>query len=265
MHPIKVLDGFWLRFRDEEADNVDTWILADSYECAPGENAFGYTSGLGHTRVTIRREQLAPESAPGVILTYRLANHDPAPRRVQVEWLARTDLYPAWFSLDSGFCQDGQDSGAWDAATSTFTAKDDKNPWFAAIRCATAPDSAQVGQLFGPQITKGRGVSLSVQYAMTLQGGEERALTFYLTGSAQTAQQAQERLALLASGKDFRAEKQARYDALLSQSRLEVPDEHFRQVWDWVKVNTDWLIVDSAPYGRALSAGHARVSLVVRL
>lgn len=52
MHPIKVLDGFWLRFRDEEADNVDTWILADSYECAPGENAFGYTSGLGHTRVT---------------------------------------------------------------------------------------------------------------------------------------------------------------------------------------------------------------------
>ena len=81
------------------------------------------------------------------------------------------------------------------------------------------------------------------------------ALTFYLTGSAQTAQQAQERLALLASGKDFRAEKQARYDALLSQSRLEVPDEHFRQVWDWVKVNTDWLIVDSAPYGRALSAG----------
>ena len=220
MHPIKVLDGFWLRFRDEEADNVDTWILADSYECAPGENAFGYTSGLGHTRVTIRREQLAPESAPGVILTYRLANHDPAPRRVQVEWLARTDLYPAWFSLDSGFCQDGQDSGVWDAATSTFTAKDDKNPWFAAIRCATAPDSAQVGQLFGPQITKGRGVSLSVTYAMTLQGGEERALTFYLTGSAQTAQQAQERLALLASGKDFRAEKQARYDALLAQSRL---------------------------------------------
>ena len=255
MHPIKVLDGFWLRFRDEEADNVDTWILADSYECAPGENAFGYTSGLGHTRVTIRREQLAPESAPGVILTYRLANHDPAPRRVQVEWLARTDLYPAWYSLDSGFCQDGQDSGAWDAATSTFTAKDDKNPWFAAIRCATAPDSAQVGQLFGPQITKGRGVSLSVQYAMTLQGGEERELTFYLTGSAQTAQQAQERLALLASGKDFRAEKQARYDALLAQSRLEVPDERFREVWDWVKVNTDWLIVDSAPYGRALSAG----------
>ena len=85
-------------------------------------------------------------------------------------------------------------SGGEDVQKEAFTAKDDKNPWFAAIRCATAPDTAQVGQLFGPQITKGRGVSLSVTYAMTLQGGEERALTFYLTGSAQTAQQAQERL-----------------------------------------------------------------------
>lgn len=255
MHPIKVLDGFWLRFRDVEAEHVDTWIVADSYECAPEGNAFGYASGLGHTRVTIRREQLAPESAPGVVVTYRLVNHDAAPRRVEVEWLARTDLYPAWFSLDSGFCQDGQDCGAWDAATATFTARDEKNPWFAAIRCVTPPDRAQVGQLFGPQITRGQGVSLSVVYAMTLGAGEERALTFHITGSAQSLEEAQARLTLLASREDFLAEKQARYDALLSQSRLEVADGSFQKVWDWVKVNTDWLIVDAGPHGRALSAG----------
>ena len=255
MHPIKVLDGFWLRFKDLEADNVDTWTLADRYTCAPGENSFDYLSGLGHTRVTIHRAQLAPESAPGVVVTYAFANHDDAPRRVEVEWLARTELYPAWYSLDSHFCEDGQDEGSWDAETNTFRAKDALNPWFAGIRLSDTPDSTKVGQFFGPQQTKGRGVSFSATYHMTLAAQTVRTLTFYLTGSAESAAQVEDRLTALTAPVDFRAEKEQRYGALLAHSRLDVDDPRFAQVWDWVKVNTDWLIVNAGKYGRALSAG----------
>lgn len=255
MHPIKVLDGFWLRLRDEETDYVDTWILADRYTCQPEGNSFDYLNGLGHTRFTIHREQLAPESAPGIILTYRLVNHDHAPRRATVEWLARTDLFPVWYSLESRHCQDGRDQGEWDASTGTFYAKDALNPWYAGVRCGAAPDEVKVGDLFGPQRTRGQGVSLSATYHMTLQPQEERTLTFYLTGSAESCREVEERLALLASGKDFRAEKEAHYRALLSRSHLSVGDEDFERVWDWVKVNTDWLAVNAGRFGRGLSAG----------
>ena len=37
MHPIKVLDGFWLRFHDQDAPNVDTWALAEKIMASVGD------------------------------------------------------------------------------------------------------------------------------------------------------------------------------------------------------------------------------------
>lgn len=255
MHPIKVLDGFWFRFQDLEADNVNTWIVADRFTSYPWGNEFEYAGGLGHTRVAIRRTQLAPDSAPGVVVRYCLENRSDRPRRVQAELLVRTELFPTWYSLESGFCQDGQDEGAYDAETATFRAKDALNPWYAAVRCVRRPDRAQVGQLFGPQLTAGQGVSASFQYDLVLPAHGEAELVFLMTGSAHSAQEAEDNLRALGSGRDFLSEKQARYEALLNRSRLHVNDPQLTQAWDWVKVHTDWLTVDAGEYGRAIAAG----------
>ena len=255
MHPIKVLDGFWLRFCDKEADNVDTWIIADDYEIAPWGDSFGYGSNLGHTRVTIRRTQIAPDSAKGVVVTYRFANHDGKPRRILAEWLARTELYPVWFSLDSRACQDGRDEGEWEESTLTFRAKDSLNPWFAAIRCARKPDGVKTGALFGPQRTHGQGTSVSFTYEMTLEGNSETELTFYMTGSAVSREDADANLAALCSGRDFLNEKKTRQNALLKKSALRVGNPRFEAVFDWVKVHCDWLVVNAGQYGRAIAAG----------
>ena len=255
MFPIKVLDGFWLRLHDLEAENVNTWITADSYTVHPWGNVFGYQSGLGHTRLTVEHTRIAPDSAPGVLVDYRICNHSDKPCRVEVEWLARTNLYPVWYCLDSRFCQEGRDEGCWDEEADTFRARNDHNPWFAAIRCLRKPDSARTGQLFGPQLTAGNGVSFSCGYRLTLPAWGEEVLTFAVSGSLRSAAEADERLALLASGKDFAAEKQARMEELFSRSALSVPDGPFVQAWDWVKVHTDWLTVDAGEYGRAIAAG----------
>lgn len=255
MHPIKVLDGFWLRFRDEKAEHVDTWVIADRFFCLPHKNVFEYGANLGHTRVTIRQERLAPESAPGVVVSYRFVNHDSEPRPIVAELLVRTELYPVWYSMDAGAYQDGPDEGAWEPETLTFHAKDRDNPWYAGVRCRTMPAQVRVGQFFGPQQTAGQGVSASFRYEMTLAGGEERVLTFYMAGSAVSRDEVEENLALLSSGRDFEREKQERYDRLLERSRLSVGDPRLEEVWQWIKINTDWLTVDAGKYGRGLAAG----------
>jgi len=255
MYPIKVLDGFWLRFCDRDAENVDTWIIADRYEAAPWGDAFSYLNGLGHTSVTIRREQIAPDSAKGVIVSYRFFNRDAKPRRVQAEFLARTELYPVWFSLDSRAYEDGKDEGGWDEGTLTFRAKDEKNPWHAAIRCESRPDAVKTGDIFGPQNTHGQGMGVSFTYDMTIEGNGEARLTFYLTGSAESESAAEANLEALSSGKDFLTEKKARLEALMSKSALHLGDSRFEYIFDWVKAHCDWLTVNAGKHGRAIAAG----------
>lgn len=122
--------------------------------------------------------------------------------------------------------------------------------------CAdTPPTNVRVGQLFGPQKTAGQGVSAALLYDMVLGAGREKTLTFFMTGSVKGREAVEEYLAALASGRDFEAEKAAHYDALLSHSRLIVPNVRFEEIWQWVKINTDYLVVDAGEYGRALAAG----------
>lgn len=254
MHPIKVLDGFWLRFCDHDAENVDTWIQADQYTCLPYGNEFLYGSGLGHTPVTICRKQLAPKSAPGVIISYGFTNRGQAVRHVSVEFLAKTDLLPVWFSGEQGIVAGERDIGWWEQGKQHFIAKDEANPWYAAIGCSVSPREVLVGDRPGPR-TAGNGTDVSILYDLELQPGAQQELHFFITGSSQSQAECEARLWALQDGTDFFAEKQRHVGTILQRSRLTVPDQRFAEVYDWVKVHTDWLIIDAGQYGRGLAAG----------
>jgi glycogen debranching enzyme len=51
------------------------------------------------------------------------------------------------------------------------------------------------------------------------------------------------------------AEKQARYTTLLQRARVSIPDQRLQQVYDWVRVNTEWLDRDVPGIGRGLGGG----------
>ena len=145
MHPIKLFDGFWLRFRDHGADHPDTWVAADTCRVAPWgleQSGGGYGSTLGSTPVRIVRTLLAPEEAHGVIVTYRLQNPEKA-RTVSLEFLARTDLHPVWYSDTAGW-QDGEDHGEWLEDAGVFLAKDEKNEWYASLGASRRPDRTAI-------------------------------------------------------------------------------------------------------------------------
>lgn len=256
MHPIKVLDGFWLKFCDRQADNVDTWILADRYACRPEGNSFYYTGGLGHTAVAIERRQFAPQSVPGLIVTYVFQNRSDAPRDISAVFAARTELCPVWFSQAGGIVDGERDEGVWEEAAGRFMAKDCDHDWFAGIQSMPRPDSACVDPKAGPYPTAGRGTGLTMTYHFQIPASGSREITFYITSSINSREECMQRLCALINGKHFLREIEERTQSILSRSRLRLPqDQRFCDIYDWVKVNTDWLIVDAGPYGRGLSAG----------
>lgn len=255
LHPIKLLDGFWLRLRDKSTDNVNTWLIADSFAADPAGVTFRYDNNLGHTSVRVTQRQLCPEEAAGLVVEYQLQNQSDRPAPVELEWLARTDLRPVWFSETAGIQSGGPAEAAWLDDKGLFLAKDPTNPWYAAVGSSPAPDSRSVHHGFGPEVTDGEGVSLSLCYAFTLLPEECRTLRFFVAGSFESREDCLRQYEVLQSLENPEQSKRERYHTILSRSRVQVPEQSFTEVYDWIKVHTDWLTVDAGSYGRGLTAG----------
>lgn len=253
LHPIKLLDGFWLHFYDPAADKAKAWLLADSFENRPEGNSFFYRAGLGHTPLRIDRHQLAPEGAQGVIITYVFHNTALAERLVHLKFLARVDLRPVWFSGHAGIL-DSPDTGEWDAGLQMYLAKDTGHEWHCAIAASLPPLNVLHGELPGPQ-GDGRGQeSLRLDYALRLPPGET-ALAFYIAGSFVSREDCERVCSALRRGGGFREQKAAFMAAAIDRARLSGPPAALCEAFDWVKVNTQWLAQDAGPYGRGLTAG----------
>lgn len=255
LHPIKLLDGFWLRLWDKSEENVNTWLIADEFSVDPAGVTFAYDGNLGHTTVKVQQRQICPDEAAGLIVEYRLHNQGSTATPVELEWLARTDLHPVWFSETVGIQSGGQDEGEWLEDKRLFLVKDPANPWYVAVGSNPAPDRYRLHQDFGPEITDGDGVSLSLHYSFTLSPEERRNVCFFVAGSHENREDCLSQYEKLQALEDPEQSKAERYQKLLACSRVETPDTDFQDIYNWIKVHTDWLTMDTAGYGRGLVAG----------
>jgi hypothetical protein len=260
LHPIKLLDGFWFRLRDLDADGVNVWTIADEFENRPEGNIFRYGGNLGHTPVRMTRSQLVPETGAGktgaaMLIDYELFNPSDAPRSLELEFLAHTDLRPVWLSEEQGL-RDGPDDGEWLGPEGLVLAKDQDNEWYAALGSIPKPAAVTITRkgAAGPENTAGLGIQVSFGYSLTLQGGEKQTLRFIIAGSCGSREDCLAAYRGLTESRNFWAEKRKRYTKLLERSRLTLDDTEFQTIYDWVKVNTDWLIMDTR-HGRGLGAG----------
>ncbi|MDR2482987.1 MAG: hypothetical protein LBD08_05075 [Treponema sp.] len=261
LHPVKLLDGFWIRLKDLDSENVDVWTIADSCEVRPEGIIFQYRTNLGHTPIQMSRAQIIPDAEPGIsgsggaLLTdCGLFNASASARRVELEFLARTDIRPVWYSERGGII-DREDEGAWLEGEGLFLAKDRGHEWYAAAGSVPPPEKVLTGNIAGPENTAGRGVSVSFTYTLEIAPGETRNLRFIIAGSAFSREDCLAAYRSVQPGRDYWEEKRQRYGELLARSRLCVQDPAFETVYGWVKVNTDWLIFDTGPYGRGIGAG----------
>ena len=255
LYPVKLLDGFWMHFRDESVGLSDGYMKADCFENEPYRNTFRYGNGLGHTTVTATRTELAPEGVKGVVVRYVFENRGKEPVRCATRFVARVDLKPCWLSEEVGIHDGEADTASYLEREQCFLAKDGANDWYAAIACTPEGENPCCGQFFGPENTVGNGITCAVEHHFTLAYRETKELTFFLAGSERSREEALAQLALLRSDRDFLAEKKEKYDAILAKSALDIDDTRFAEIFDWVKAHVNWLILDQDRQGRGLMAG----------
>ncbi|WP_374711593.1 hypothetical protein [Symbiobacterium terraclitae] len=244
-HPVKLLDGFWLR--------VDGVWLTDAARFSSGAFWSAHDYELGDLQIV--RRQFVPDGEPALIVRYTM--RAASDRTVQLRFLARSDLQGVWLSERSGL-QDGGDHAVFDPELQAWVIRDEHNPWSVVVgaRGLVPVGSACGADLWGPEQTRGQGVSVALDYELPLTAEAEAVIDFVVAGS--DAGEATARAAFGRASADpdaLWASKAERYERLLASSALEVPDAAIARAWDWIKCNYDWMVRDMPGLGRALGAG----------
>jgi glycogen debranching enzyme len=79
-------------------------------------------------------------------------------------------------------------------------------------------------------------------------------VTFVFAGSAASRADAQKTYRYLASHHpDLLARKKRHYAALIRSGRITIPDPRLQEVYNWVKINAEWLVRDVQGMGRGFS------------
>ena len=244
-HPVKLLDGFWLA--------VDGVWLTGATRFASGPFWSEHEYRLGDLSVV--RWQFVPDGEPALIVRYVLRGA--AGRTVRLQFLARSDLQGVWLADQLGLT-DGADRAAFDPARQAWVIRDERNPWTVVVGArGLAPRAHACGEdLWGPERTEGRGISVALDYDLALAADGEAAIDFVVAGSHEGAEAACAAFDRAVRDPEAHwAAKRGRYGRLLRMSRLQVPDAAVQRAWDWIKCNYDWLVRDVPGLGRFLGAG----------
>jgi glycogen debranching enzyme len=247
--PIKLMDGFEARIAEVGTD--EGILLAESAEMVayPYGNRFRYGRVLDD--IDVDRFQFSPDHQQGLIVQYRFNNTSDRARRLRLQWSVKTDLRPGWHSDR----QDGQDVVDWRAGDGVFIARDIDNPWFCVWGAMPSAD-AQRNEHPHPLHTNGRGVTTASSYTVTVGAHDNSVLTFAVAGSTTSQSDAvavydylaKQHVALL-------AEKAAHYGSIINRARIRIPDQRLQEVYNWSRINMEWLVRDVPGIGRGLSGG----------
>jgi glycogen debranching enzyme len=253
--PIKLIDGFQARIA--EVGTGTEIPLADSREMIayPYGNLFRYGRVLDG--LDVERFQFSPDHQQGLIIEYRLSNASNRARRLRFQWSVKTDLRPGWDpDRDGTRDRDGQDVVDWNPDKGIFVARDTYNPWFCVWGALLPPADARRIEHPDPIRTKSAGVTAASSYTVTVGAHATSTLTFVVSGSTTSRSNAVAVYDHLA--KDHArllAEKVAHYRSVIDRARIRIPDQRLQQVYNWSRINMEWLIRDVPGVGRGLSAG----------
>jgi len=252
LHPIKLIDGFWAAVTDVAINKRVALSKSAEFINYPHGNRFRYGPVLDSLEV--ERFQFSPDGQPGVIVEYTFKNATDRKRRLSFQFSVKTDLRPVWFSEHLEI-MDARDTVAWSSTNDLFVAHDTANPWFC-VWGATPSRGAQPIAHPSPIVTKGAGVTAASSYSISVGPHGTSTLTFVFAGSTTTRAAAiraysylvEHRAALL-------TKKAAHYASIIDRAQISIPDRRLQEVYNWVKVNTQWLVRDVPGIGRGLGAG----------
>lgn len=252
LHPIKLIDGFQATLADSGSRRDATLAEARAFVAYPYGSRFDYGAVLDG--VTVERFEFSPDGEDAVVVRYTFRNATDRRRRLSFRLAVKTELMPVWWS-DSLGIHDAPDSVRWDPPTRTFVARDSRNPWFC-IWGATEPTGAQRVATPDSLRTAGLGVTAASRHSVAIPPRGTATLTFVIAGSPTSEAAARRAFSRVAARRaQLLARKKAHYATLLARARITIPDRRLQEVYDWVRVNTEWLVRDVPGMGRAFGGG----------
>ena len=252
LHPIKLIDGFSAMLTDLDSRRDTTLAESTDFVAFPYGSRFDYGPVLDG--VTVERFQFSPDSQDGLVIQYTFRNASARPRRLSLQLSVKTDLRPVWMS-DSVGLHDAPDTAAWQPSRRVFVARDTRNPWFC-VWGAIPPADAHLVAHPQPLRTAGDGITAASRHALVVAPHGSAMLTFVIAGSPTDEAAALRTYALVAkTHAHLLQEKKAHYAALLHRARIRIPDKKLQEVYDWVRINTQWLVRDVPGMGRGVGGG----------
>jgi|LSQX01.2.fsa_nt_gb glycogen debranching enzyme len=252
MHPIKLADGFWLKI-SEDAVPDGVWLMeADEYITYPHGNKFIYRNIFKDLEIT--RFQFVPDQEKGAIINYTFRNNSTEARNINLDFLLKTDISPVWLSRENGI-EDYPDLLSWDKDNNLFTASDSIHNW----HMAWGTNSPILSFKEHPNVpieTLGQGKNGLIYTAVKIMPGQEKVISFAISGSTASVEEAISiNRGLLKWEDDKKEAKKSSFREILGKSRISIPDKELETTYNWVKINTRWLEMDLDGYGRFLGAG----------
>ena len=254
LHPIKLIDGFWARITDIETGD-EKW-LSDAVEFVnyPYGNRFKYGPILDG--IETERFQFCPDGQRGMIIQYSIKNNSNHKRNLKFAFSVKTDLSPVWLSDQIGI-KDDIDKVSWVAENNFFSASDSANPWYAIWGAANTSIAQSVGGNSIPEKTIGKGIAATSEYSEALPKNSVATLTFIISGSGEDRNEAVDTYRYLLKNYGMLLDqKKNHYASILQRARIKIPDQSLQEVYDWIKINNEWLIRDVPGIGRGLAAGY---------
>jgi glycogen debranching enzyme len=250
--PIKLIDGFEARIAEVGTDREIS--LSESAEMItyPYGNLFRYGRVLDE--LDVDRFQFSPDHQQGLLVEYRFRNSSDRARRLRIVWAVKTDLRPGWYADHLGI-SDGQDVVDWHSQDGVFIARDVDHNWYCVWGAVPSADARRVERPH-PISSSGRGVTAASSHTITVGAHATSTLTFVVSGSTTSQADAVAVYNYVAKHQAaLFAEKVAHYRSIINRARIRIPDPRLQEVYDWSRINMEWLVRDVPGIGRGLSAG----------
>jgi glycogen debranching enzyme len=250
--PIKLIDSFEARIAEVGTDREV--LLAESAEMVahPYGNRFRYDQVLDD--LDVDRFQFIPDRKPGLIVQYRLRNTTDRAREFRFEWFVKTDLRPGWYS-DRLEIRDAEDVVEWRPKDRIFIARDTDHSWFCVWGAVPSANERRIDDPT-PIRTNGRGVTAASSHTVKVGAHGTSTLTFIVSGSAISQSDALALYDDLAKHHvTLLTEKAAHYASIINRARIRIPDQRLQEVYNWSRINMEWLVRDVPGIGRGLSGG----------
>ncbi len=249
LHPIKLIDGFKANLTDV-ASGQQRELSGAEFINYPYGNRFKYSAVLDSLEV--ERFQFSPDGQPGVIVQYILRNTAARRRDLHFDVSVKTDLRPVWFSEKLGI-QDTDDSVAWEPSAKVFVGRDKGYNWFA-VWGGTSSGAIEPLPNPKPIATQGPGATAASRHALSIEPRDSLTLTLVFTGSATNRADALRAYQYLATHHAALLQKKKKhYASIIEKARITIPDQRLQEVYNWVRINTEWMVRDVPGIGRGVS------------